>query len=343
MSDTCVLSLAKGAATFLTLLLMATYSIYYQMIENNTKNSPPQHLYYYAKSKTSILERIAGYRMKQVEQEQHCDFTKRKQNCSFELLNEYHQRCGYFSTKTSWSNITNGYPFAELTSHMCVLPQIVNATDPAADFYNYVSTNNIKHIVSFGDSQGRRYFLALRWLIRDAGFACQGIKFEKEGFTFGLEYYVDDVDPSLLLPVNRSCKSCASNLIKCTHPNGYSVLVEYISMIMNSKSLMMADKSFCMKNRAHALCDATSQQEFVFKHYFKQDKYPQLMLLFTTFAHDRGRSFWGIDQGLRHLIEILDRHVPSTSSIIWYSTTPFHKDRMYPELPRHDLWKWLPC
>ena len=311
---------------------------FYSVLLPSRGNFPPRYLKFYQLSNMSLLDTIAGYQAQQRQSETTCQFKPSKQykNCSFDLLNEYHEQCGYLSTKSSWINHKQGYPNASIEIPMCDLERELSAEKAGCHLLEYIYRKGIRHIVTFGDSQGKRYKLAFMQLLKKATtFDCRLVKQEQEGFTFGLEYFIDGVDPSFVHPVNRTCQSCSSSLLRCEDRDGYELFIEHIAMLMNADASIVANESFCATpdRKTHPLCTATTQQEFVFKHYFaSQPKYPDLLLIFTTFAHDRERPFSGIHKGFQHLIQVIDHNVPASSTIVWYTTTPFHEKNMYPDL-----------
>ena len=56
-----------------------------------------------------------------------CIKEQSNKTCSFPLLTQFHQRCGYFAELTSWKNISKGFPAAAMSAHMCKLPLVTSA------------------------------------------------------------------------------------------------------------------------------------------------------------------------------------------------------------------------
>ena len=93
-------------------------------------------------------------------------------------------------------------------------------------------------------------------------------------------------------------------------------------MMMLSNSSILPNPKYCEKNRDNdPLCSVKTQQEFLLKIYLK-NRFPDLMLIFTTFVHDREQSLNEIKIALLHLYDLLKETASSTSKVIFFPTAP---------------------
>ena len=246
--------------------------------------------------------------------------------CSFSMLNDYHRMCARFAGLTWWQNDTEksgGWvgSKAVLKTTMCQLKSLDKA--PQA-LFTYITNRNITRIAVFGDSQGVRYSTALVALFEEAAFKCKLIAQEPQGTSrkdvYGSFYTRAWNTWQITTPVKRRCaNSCPSTHHTCSHPKGHKVRLEYLSMELTTQT----EITLCTSNKTFQGCANMTQEEFIFKRYF-QKKYPQLIMFFTTFLHDKFRTLNNIHRGLVHLLQQISSNAPPSSSIIWYSTTPYH-------------------
>ena len=243
--------------------------------------------------------------------------TKHSNNtCSFPVLNHYHKECGYFYEWTSWENLTAGFPRTQLVPQICKLP----AVSPS-HLVHYISRKNVTYVVVLGDSNGARYYAALVQLFTMAKFHCKLTKKEKTGFNISINYYNTDPHIGFSDTVRRTCSSCNSQLRVCSKSGAQTLSVEYISMMMTSSDRFTTHNFACRRNASvHPLCGNITQQQFVFKYYLNRNVYPQLLLAFSTFAHDREKPLAHAYDGMKYYMSLLHSYTPTTSTVIWYDT-----------------------
>lgn len=203
---------------------------------------------------------------------------------------------------------------------ICSLPPVASAPDRLRE---YIDSRNISGIVVFGDSQGKLYRKSFMEFLKSAGYDCNTlIKSEPPGERIHLNYYTGD---SMFTPndtVHRTCRTCNSALRMCKGPDGRQFPVEYLSMLMATSTPL---GGHC-NDSSHPLCGQTSQQEYVLKHYLGRDyPYPQLLLLFSTFAHDKDTPLRKAYDGITYLHGLIKRYVPATSTVIWYNAPGYHE------------------
>jgi hypothetical protein len=150
----------------------------------------------------------------------------------------------------------------------------------------------------------------------------------------GKGYYLQGtaLTSNTLVVASRTCHSCLSQLTRCTISTNATpavLEVEYISMMMVANASIVANSTYCRaeSTKHNLLCSITTQQEFLFKLYFK-NRYPDLMLIFGTFGHDRKKSFEYVDKALRHTIEVIDETGTANTSVIWFTTASVYAKKL---------------
>jgi hypothetical protein len=259
-----------------------------------------------------------------------CLSEKSEAACTFPLLTAYVRRCGQFPGLAAWEDVAKGFPHARLSAQLCRLPDVASAP---ASLRDYIIRANITGIVIFGDSQAMRSAWAFFQLIKDAGFQCKEEKKELPGQGIGLQpYYGSAVANDTL---QRTCSVCNSELQRCVRGQQH-VHVEYLSMDMTSTTPLNC-------SRGSSVCQPTTHQQYLLQHYLHtRGQYPQLILYLSTYGHDRMRPLAECYDGTRSLYHLLTRHVPSTTTIIWYNCPAWHSQMhshwYTSEGPLHTLW-----
>ena len=263
-----------------------------------------------------------------------CIKEQSNKTCSFPLLTQFHQRCGYFAELTSWKNISKGFPAAAMSAHMCKLPLVTSAPRQLRE---YITKRNITGITVFGDSQGMRYSAALLDVFKKASFKCKLKKQEPTGYHMHLDYYTKGTGISTNTTVKRGCTSCNSYLHTCSHENGTKVALEYISMKLTNQINISDQINITVnyptfkQNKSHPLCQGITQAEYLFKYYLKRTTYPQLLLIFPQFAHNARIPLVTVYDGISYLMDLIITNVPATSSVILYNGPPYNakKDKIW--------------
>ena len=190
-----------------------------------------------------------------------CTTEHSNDTCSFPLLTEHQERCGYFAKTTSWQHLDAAYPNPSMTVNTCKVPPVTMAPQSLCE---YILGRNITSIITFGDCQGVRYTAAFRRIFKLAGFNCTQVKTEPNGFQTSLDYYTKGTGFTTRAKVDRTCTSCVSNLQICSdtkYTKRHTVAVEYISMMMTSQRSINLSHPDCQKNDTfHPLCLNLTQQ-----------------------------------------------------------------------------------
>ena len=221
-----------------------------------------------------------------------------------------------------------GRTFLKLTQwQQCQLTCVnfLPVTSAPQHLENYITQQNITSIAVFGDSQGQRYGKALIEIFYRASFLCYPEKKEPTGYHIHLDYYTKGTGFPTNATVSRACHGCNSFLQICSSDKGHKVDVEYISMMLTSQETLPLRHPACKQNKYHPLCQNITQPEFVFKYYLNRTKhYPQLLMIFSAFAHDREKPLEEVYDGLINLLKLITTYAPPTSTVIWYAAPPWH-------------------
>ena len=253
--------------------------------------------------------------------------------CSLPLLRDYQQRCGYFAESTSWLDVEEGYPDAQMSAQICKVQPVRSAPKR---LHEYITRRNITSITMTGDSQGFRYNKAMIELFVEAGFHCELQKQEAAGKKMHLDYYTQSSGFKPNVVVTRTCRTCQSNLQLCTSKQGFTVWVEYISMPMQDGTVqpIHLPVSVCKDKSQHPLCLNLTQQEYIFQYYLGRNRpYPQLILIFSAFPFTTFVTLQQGYDGIRYLLKMVTQNAPESSQVLWYGCPPWHVKNSYFGVP----------
>ena len=246
-------------------------------------------------------------------------------NCSLRRINDFMIRNSSFPGQGYWENIHSSD--RHFVSSFCELlpPKRISKHLP-----DYMKTAKPKKIVIMGDSMGRNYanaFLSL--LHKFAAYNCTTIKEEKKketGFKPDKSYYIKgtNIKTQTLVASTRTCRTCLSKYSQCMNKNTKHELdVEYISMTMFNNASIVPNKTYCQNKlyQQEPICSVSNQMEFLFKIYLKE-RFPDVMILFTTFAHatSQGRTSSDMKRLLPSLYHLIDNMAPLNTTILWVPT-----------------------
>ena len=245
-------------------------------------------------------------------------------DCDLDILQTCHAARTNFCQQGTWYNIAEGYPYAKFEPGFCSFSAPGTAD---MSLKRYLANCGHRKLLVLGDSQGQRYHQALVNVFQQAGYECQLRKWENEGFTPGSEYYTQNtsIPPEAIVAGKRTCRSCRSALYRCLSA-GQQVDVEYLAMMTTANNSILPNKTFCAYHHS-PVCSAISHQEFIFKVYLENTA-PDLILLFSTFGHDYGKSFQEVTQAIQHLLDVLETMLPPQYTAIWFTTSPFLERKM---------------
>ena len=188
----------------------------------------------------------------------------------------------------------------------------------------------IRKIVTTGDSNGKHYHAALIDILSKVmNLGCVNDKVENDGedqFAMDVKYFMGNMTDSANLKVNvtlekRMCRSCGGSMTKCHFNNersNESLIIEHIPLPhFQEISMKMLEEVNKLDKRTIYF------PEFIFKHYMK-DNYPDLLIIFAPFNHEKRRSSQGtVTRHTQYLLGILDKYLPSTTELYFIPT--FHE------------------
>ena len=237
--------------------------------------------------------------------------------CSFPFFQAYMKQCGYFPNRVT------------LTKNNDTVMKSCQMTDFSKErILNYFH-ENINYIVTLGDSQANRLSWAIiRKHFPTIGISCQKLKGEPRGFKGRKGYFIDGDNQShvasALIEPYRKCQTCTSFLVRCTLPlsqkykRSKTFHFEYLSLIMRYSNVTMVNRKFCdsQPKGFSSVCPLNTQSEVIFKYYLKPKK-PDVLILFTTFAHDAYQPFASTGPRLRDVNDLILQTMPPDSHVVW--------------------------
>ena len=264
-------------------------------------------------------------------------------SCTLKSIAEETKANGYFPTAGVWRKVEYGYPFAQFLPQNCDLAHPALAPSITRDFMEEAKPRSV---IIVGDSQGRQFRDALKTLLVYAGYWCRTVKEESiihtsDGYTIDTQsYYTQDLDNPVedgLLKIHRTCDNCPGRLLSChNRETEHQVNVEYIPMILLSNNSITVNQTYCKQkgNSSHPICSIKTQQDFLFRIYLK-NKFPDVLMLFSTFAHYKRHSIEGAARGYNYLFNILRETANNDSKVLMFSSTKMNLDK----LPKHEIGK----
>ena len=160
-------------------------------------------------------------------------------------------------------------------------------------------------------------------LFQRSSFNCKTVKVEKDSFQPGTGYFLQgtNISTNAIVSSSRTCHSCVSSLSICKSPKIDRIIeVEYVSMMMVANSSIVPNAEFCKGHRHDPVCLVSTQQEFLFKVYFKS-RYPDLIFIHGTFAHDRMKPIQYIEKAIHHVIKVMQDTLPSSTKAVWFTSS----------------------
>ena len=178
-------------------------------------------------------------------------------SCSLSCINNYSLQHGYFPSDGSWRDIEKGYPHSHYNVSACKLAHPSQAPN---NMRTYMKAAKPKTIVVIGDSQGRRYGVALMKHAELVGYSCSLVKkesVETKTFMPGKQYFLNGtgLTSNALLVARRDCGTCVSALNHCTNNvTKHEFDIEYISMTMTSKQSILPNQAYCKNRKNDMIC-----------------------------------------------------------------------------------------
>ena len=246
--------------------------------------------------------------------------------CSFSLLKRIFLTTEKFPGDVYWINNQPGNNDTyEMKSSHCRFP-----TEHNGNIMSCLRGRKVKKIALIGDSNTKRMVDELIMLIGKQG-TC--IKVKEEGLAVhnhlqpDAKYFSNDTRGHKTN--QRHCSSCLSKKFKCMIDNTDSTIlhVEFISMeyLMDNEiytALMAPPRiNYCKLagfNNGHGPCPQShTTQQFIYKQYFRQTGYPDVILHFLN-NHDKAIMNAQEELMAAELLgRMIEMYVPATSRVIF--------------------------
>ncbi|KAK2155394.1 hypothetical protein LSH36_241g02017 [Paralvinella palmiformis] len=234
--------------------------------------------------------------------------------CTHKLFRKYYQDNGFFPSAGRWKGNDESAYFSpdDCEFH----DPLIQQSQVAKCFLQA----NISYVVVLGDSNGGHNFEALLSLI--GGNRCNEVKKEAMGDT----RYIPDINyfgrenqswARFITYKKRSCTTCTNRIVVChvTEASQYrAVKLEFVSLSRSIDQTVTIEKY--IDNNSSEYFAASSSQEFYFKYYFK-NRYPDIIVLFPPFNHDKRAKMSQNRNDTKRLKSILDDYVPRTTRIFY--------------------------
>ncbi len=227
------------------------------------------------------------------------DPPKSESFCSDSLLRHQMEAGGHFPSGGNWKG-------AHFQPSACTFhpPRFLSGY-----FARCAREAGLTSIVTFGDSQGNRYFTALLGYFQSMAAGCRRIRVEKMengGNRPGREYFSRGNMSwyAVFTVTSRGCRSCVSQQWSCCldRASNDCVILEHIAMAH------MWDQSLAVKNSSplKSHLDFQSFQEFVVRFYLPSiEPPPQLLLIFPPLNHDKKKSAAALSEDFRKMKKVL--------------------------------------
>ena len=243
-----------------------------------------------------------------VEQQQNSSVNKTSSTtkCSNEVLLEYIRQTGSYPSEGHWEG-----------DHF--LPKLCSLnTSPIAPnkITKCFQRNNIRRVVTMGDSNGNRFSKALLGYLPPRHESCSWTSMESmrdKGFLPEAAYYARDnmkLKSAIHVTTQNRCPLCQSRRSECTSSDPDAVEFEHIGLAHMRYNILQIDKEFMQT----ANVSAETYQEFIFKVYLK-DRTPDLILIFCPFVHMVHNK--NEIKAIKYFIDLLTRYLPEDSTVYW--------------------------
>ena len=264
---------------------------------------------------------------------------KRKPVCSVDVIRKYCLEHNYFPTGGTWLN-SSYFP------DLCRFPSNDMNKERMREC---LTRRNVKKIVVLGDSNGLRYFRAIRKLL-EMFLNCSTVK-EEKGMTMpDVSYFTKGTKlkaPDIVVH-HRDCSGCISIAASCSD-NSTKINVEYISMEFYLDTEVTTVRNDWLKNchpsKEASYCpQSNTNQEFILGEYL-EGNYPDVLLLFSG-NHDKARAGTTKIRGdMEYLKMLVKKYVPKQTKVFWFSKIPENqkqKSKHWRDMTFDEKWKTNP-
>ena len=192
---------------------------------------------------------------------------------------------------------------------------------------------NLTSVVTFGDSNGRRFNNVITDLLnespdpRERGSCVDmdgekmlndGFKPDKSYYGRGEQHVMQDWAPFVDIH-DRKCRTCQSVRRRCHVNSGNAsrdVKIEHVSQMKIIDDSVIVNK---------LPWNTTTAQEFMLK-YFLAGRYPDVLLLFLPFHHHRDTTLEDVRSQVIYFKGLVDKHVPSSTKVFFLPSHDTSRD-----------------
>ena len=232
--------------------------------------------------------------------------------CSVDVIRKYCIEHNYFPTGGRWFNST-------FLPNACRLP----FKDFTKEHLRKCLTRrNITKLVVLGDSNGLRYFNAMKRLL-EKSMKCRTVKVERGATMPDVNYFTigTNLKASDIVVHHRDCSGCKSKAVLCADES-LKVDIEYITMEFFQDTEVTTIRNQWQKNcprqTVQGCHQSNTNQEFILSEYF-EGNYPDVILLFSS-SHDKVR--YGLNKVrayIDYLKLLINMYVPKKTQVFWFS------------------------
>ena len=260
--------------------------------------------------------------------------------CVTKLIPKPNGDASYYKPMLHRSRLLNdSYPCPEdkvrnLTFHPDICRFAHDGKLPKMYFSTCFRRLNISKLVTFGDSNGRRYHDTIVNLMNaTSGISCTTIRTEKSGdkaYQMDLNYFKLGGLKAKVTLERRGCHSCGSILQECViEPNTASapkkILLEHIPLQhFRDASVKLVDYISDISNRT------VYYPEFIFRYYLVHDP-PDTVVIQAPFNHEKyHKSLYRATKDMKYFFDVLDKYLPNSTSV--YIVPAFHEQEQLKDL-----------
>ena len=209
-----------------------------------------------------------------------------KKPCTWTHFKSLARKQEYFPGRGHWELVSTGYDTDMFVPETC---HFVNSTPDPQHLLDFVMKKNITKIMTMGDSNGKRHFLAIASILNTTLKACTYTKMENpDSFMPDIQYYTNGrrAPSGLYKTKRRSCNSCGGSYLKCYMPglSKRTLSLEHLPMTrIIDRSLTTTSAK---QNSSYPVPPTFSSQEFYLRSYL-QKELPDILIIILPFAHEK--------------------------------------------------------
>ena len=237
--------------------------------------------------------------------------------CSLNLIQNHSIKTGFFPTGGKWT-IGNSSKDTWFSPDFCIFQYNVLPTDYLRQC---LDRTRMSSVLVMGDSNAVHHFSALVDVIETSGFHCSVVKEETVKFHSNPAYYSagTNVNKAFIKTVKHECKSCMAKFLSCVDNSTAvtrTLTLEFLMAEFYIDGEISTKHCFKSDIAAKKCVESKTTQLFYFQEYLK-GRYPDIICIFGNSHSVRKKSLEQITQNVKTLVNIIDKHLPISSSLVW--------------------------